>query len=330
MMKPLFPLVVFAGLYLLSANGAFAYDPSDYRGLMLWLDAGRGVMTEDNAGRGGSPTDVRRWSDLSSNGIEITNRLPDRATRPQWIQKVSQIGGKPAIEFDGRGGSHFRVTESLLGRVKRPFDLNRATIFMVARWRRHGAMAPLVLGPTANHRTGRGGVAIRRGGDPAGWFGVHNGGPGNVERLQTIEPKVDDHYHVFAAIFDKRVGLIRLFLDGKDQNVSIRNRSKVTLDPVTYVQIGGQGLLDAPGERGSEWYFGGQLAEIVVFNHILKNRRQPRLGRQRVQRGRLVLAAEVSPERLVHSRRSAARYGPRRNQRQHRKPLRLSESNESA
>ena len=80
------------------------------------------------------------------------------------------------------------MTESLLGKVKKPFDLNRATLFMVARWEHHGEMAPLVLSPRADHASGRGGVAIRRGGDPRGWFGVHNGGSGNVDRLQTIEP----------------------------------------------------------------------------------------------------------------------------------------------
>ena len=262
-------------LVLLRPGMTTALQPSAIPGLKLWLDASVGVTTEDNTSQGGSRTDVRLWVDRSHSGGDVANTLPDRATRPQWLPRVAGIGGQPAIQFHGQGGSHFEVTESLLGKVKKPFDLNRATLFMVARWEHHGAMAPLVLSPRADHASGRGGVAIRRGGDPRGWFGVHNGGSGNVDRLQTIEPKVDDQYHVFAAVFDKPARAIRMFLDGRDQQVSIRNSSAAKLDVIQYVQIGGQGLRDAPGERGSEWYFGGQIAEIVVFDRLLKNDGSP-------------------------------------------------------
>ena len=251
-------------LVLLIAQSASAIEPNKVKGLKLWLDASTGVSINAFS------TDVHVWHDRADN-CDVTNDSEDSKKHPKYIKRVPQIGGRSAIEFQGKGGSNFKVTQSLLGKAKRPFDLNRATIFMVARWQHHAAMAPLLLSPTANFKTGRGGVAIRRGSNPRGWFGVHNGGPGNAERLQTVEPNVDDRFHIFAATFDKRDAKIRMFLDGKDQRVTARNSSKLKLNPIRYVQIGGQGLLDAPGNRGSEWYFGGQIAEIVVFNRLLKN-----------------------------------------------------------
>jgi len=114
-------------------------------------------------------------------------------------------------------------------------------------------------------------VGIRRGGDGKGWFAVHNGSNGSAEKLQTSEPLADDKPHLFTAVFDKRKGIIRMYLDGKDQRVQANHSSTMPLDPVRFVQVGGHGLLDVPGEPGAEWFFGGEIAEILVFNRLLSN-----------------------------------------------------------
>ncbi len=243
------------------------FDPGRLEGLRLWLSANESVATENNAGQGGSERDVFLWKDRSPHANHVRATNDERDSRPEWIPSVPDLGGEPAI--DGKGGSDFSVTESLLGRIDKPFDLDRATVFLVARWNHAGGLCPFLISPSGDSRSGRGGVAIRRGRDPKGWFCVHNGGAGGVERLQTTEPPLDDEFHVLAVTFDKSSASIRMFLDGALQNESIRHGSKLPLDPVRFIQIGGQGLLEPAGAPGSEWYFGGQIAEIVVFDRVL-------------------------------------------------------------
>ncbi|MFO0869888.1 MAG: PSD1 and planctomycete cytochrome C domain-containing protein [Pirellulales bacterium] len=60
-------------------------------GLVLWLDAGRGVE-RDKAGR------VQSWADQSGAGHPAMQSEPDR--RPEW--QATALAGQPAVHFDGR------------------------------------------------------------------------------------------------------------------------------------------------------------------------------------------------------------------------------------
>jgi len=240
-------------------------------GLKLFLKADGGVVVEDNSSQGGSVNDVKSWADQSGQKNHLSPAYQDRATRPEWLKSVGAFGGRAAVEFDGKGGSDFSVTEALLGKVQSEFDLNQATIFLVGRCNYSSTLSPLTLGPNAGFKTGRGGVGVRRGGDPKGWFGVHNGGDGSAEKLQTSEPGVDERPHIFTAVFDKNKALVRMYVDGVDQKAQANHSSTLPLDPVKFIQVGGHGVLDAPGNPGAEWFFGGQIAEILVFNRLLTN-----------------------------------------------------------
>lgn len=250
--------------------GKLEERPTRAEGLKLWLRADAGVGLEDNSGQGGSASDVKSWGDQSGSGNDVANSSPDRATRPEWIASEPAIGGKPALEFDGKGGGSVEVTEFLKGKVGSPFDLNRATIFLVARMNHAATISPLTLGPNANAASGRGGVGLRRGGNANGWFCVHNGGDGNIQRLQSTEPPLNDHYHVLTVVFDKPRGSLEMYVDGVNQQAGARDSSTRELDPVKYIQVGGHGLLNKPGS-GSEWFFGGQIAEVLVYNQVLAN-----------------------------------------------------------
>ena len=258
---------VFTGCVL---PGKLEEKPGRAEGLKLWLRADAGVGLEDNSGQGGSASDVKSWGDQSGSGNDVANSSPDRSTRPAWIASEPAIGGRPALEFDGTGGGGVEVTEFLKGKVGAPFDLNRATIFLVARMNHSATISPLTLGPNANAASGRGGVGLRRGGNARGWFCVHNGGDGNLQRLQSTEPPLNDRYHVLAVVFDKPRGSVEMYVDGVNQRAGARDSSTKALDPVKYVQVGGHGLLNKPG-KGSEWFFGGQIAEVLVYNQVLAN-----------------------------------------------------------
>lgn len=238
-------------------------------GLKLLLKADAGVTHEDQSAKGGSATGVKGWADYSGQGNHLANAYESPATWPEWVANAPGFDGKPVLKFRGGGGSRFAVTQGLIGRVKSAFDLNRATIFLVGRWDQKNAISPLTLGPNGGFKRGRGGVGIRRGSDAKGWFAVHNGGVGNAESLQTNEPWVDTKPHLFVVEFDKKKASVRMFLDAAQQDARVNHSSTLPLDPVRFVQVGGHGLLDAPGEPGAEWFFSGEIAEIVVFNRLL-------------------------------------------------------------
>ena len=237
-------------------------DPKAIDGLKLWLSAETGV-TQTDRGR------VVAWSDRSSSQLSMDGNSAPGQTAPVFVQSVPELNGRPAIRFSGEGGSSFETADSLIGRVTNPFELNTATIFLVVRSRRQSASSVITLSPTADHATGRGGVGFRRGSNAGGWFAVHNAGDGNGAKAQTDEPILDDRFHVLAVTFDKPNSQIRMYVDGTDQRVQMRARATEPMDPVKWVQLGGHGLLSPPGNSGSEWFFGGDIAEICVFDSVL-------------------------------------------------------------
>lgn len=238
-------------------------------GLQLLLKADAGVTRGDQSAKGGTANGVKGWADYSGRGNHLANAYEDPATWPEWLAAAPGFGGKPALKFGGGGGSNFAKTQGLIGRVKSEFALNQGTIFLVGRWDQKSAISALTLGPNAGFKNGRGGVGIRRGRDAKGWFALHNGADGTVEKLQTNEPWADAKPHLFTVEFDKKKASIRMYLDGADQQARANHSSMLSLDPVRFVQVGGHGLLDAPGEPGAEWFFSGEIAEILVFNRLL-------------------------------------------------------------
>ncbi len=268
------PVAALASLsvLLLAARPVTAQvQPRDIAGLRVWLKADAGITTEDNSAKRGSAKDVVGWADQSGRGSDVAPAFSDPGTRPELIAGVPELGGMPALEFDGKGGGHFEVTDALLGRVKEPFNGNRSTVFLVAKMDERAAISPLTLSATADSKTGRGGLGIRRGGNVKGWFCVHYGGPGNGAKVQSTEPPLAPGFHILAVNFDKPASKLRMTVDGNPAGESMRDTANLALDDIRFIQIGGHGILDPPGEPGSEWYFGGQIAEIVVFDRILTN-----------------------------------------------------------
>ena len=264
-------LPISLSILLLGSSISSGEDPSfPKRNLQLWLKADAGVTTENNHGKGGSPRDVTRWSDQSGHGIELKPAYQKASTRPELITKVPELRGKPAVRFGGKGGSNFEITDALLGRIEKPFDLNRGTVFLVARMAPISTISPLTLSATANSRTGRGGVGIRRGGAADSWFCVHYGGPGNGKKIQSTEAKLAPGFHILAVTFDKHKTELEMTADGRPSGATLRDKANLPLEPIRFVQIGGHGILDSPGDPGAEWFFNGEIAEVLVFDRILE------------------------------------------------------------
>ncbi len=129
----------------------------------------------------------------------------------------------------------------------------------------------MTLSATADSKTGRGGLGIRRGGKSDSWFCVHYGGPGNGKKIQSQESKLDSKFHILTVRFDKHKSELEMIVDGRQTGTKLRDESTLPLDPINFIQVGGHGILDPPGDPGAEWFFNGLIAEIVVFDSILGN-----------------------------------------------------------
>jgi hypothetical protein len=266
-MKPIITAILATLFSLFSV--VVSADPFPRDHLRLWLMADAGVDTENNTGKGGSAKDIKLWTDQSGQDVALVPAYPAKTTRPSLVDKVPAIGGKPALQFEGLGGSRFERSDALIGRFKKPFDLNRGTVFLVASMSGTSTISPLTLSATADSKTGRGGVGIRRGGQSDSWFCVHYGGPGNGKKIQSHESKLDTQFHILSITFDKHKSELKMVVDGKSTGTKLRDHSKLPLDPIRFVQVGGHGILDPPGDPGAEWFFNGQIAEIIVFDQII-------------------------------------------------------------
>ena len=60
-----------------------------------------------------------------------------------------------------------------------------------------------------------------------------------------------------------------MIVDGRQTGTKLRDESTLPLDPINFIQVGGHGILDPPGDPGAEWFFNGLIAEVVVFDRIL-------------------------------------------------------------
>ena len=253
-----------------------ANEPFPNDNLQLWLAADQGITTKDNSAKGGSKNDVISWIDQSKQKVKALPAFKDISTRPSLIEKISELNGNPALKFEGKGSSNFEITDALIGKFNKPFDLNRGTVFLVAKMSSVPTISPMTLSATADSKTGRGGLGIRRGGKSDSWFCVHYGGPGNGKKIQSKESKLDTRFHILTVIFDKHKSELNMIVDGQETGTELRDNSTLPLDPINYIQIGGHGILDAAGDPGSEWFFNGLVAEIIVFDKIIG--KDPKIG----------------------------------------------------
>ena len=246
------------------SNEAFPTDS-----LQLWLAADKGILTKNNSTEGGSKNDVITWMDQSPQKVKVVPAFKNLSTRPKLVQKIPEIKGKPALLFEGKGGSNFDITDALIGKFNTPFDFNRGTVFLVAKMSSVSTISAITLSATADSKRGRGGLGIRRGGNAESWFCVHYGGPGNGKKIQSHESKLNTKFHILTVIFDKHRSELKMIIDGHDTGTELRDKSTLPLNPINYIQLGGHGILDPPGDPGSEWFFNGMIAEIIVFDKII-------------------------------------------------------------
>lgn len=244
------------------------------RRVALWLRAGHGVQTD-------SDQRVIAWQDLAIGENLIANDAfqPVAKSRPRYLPDA--LGGKPALRFDGQAS--FLTTTP----VRTTDD---QTIVVVFQYLKNEA--------GKKHRSGQ---IINYNGPPSRFLpDVHN--PGVLQLGERIDRKNLAEYSIAAKAFigrdsrgqDVSTGVVysnslapsiphvvaytynharnvsALYVDGKRiDTASAPTRVAVTSRKV----IGKHGIFD-------QWYFHGDLGEVVIFNAALTPREIASLSQQ--------------------------------------------------
>lgn len=80
-----------------SAAASAGFSPSDLPNMSLWVRSDTGVYSDNGVTAATDGSTVYRWNDLSGNNRHVYAQ--DSTKRP--VYKLDQIGGKPALVWDG-------------------------------------------------------------------------------------------------------------------------------------------------------------------------------------------------------------------------------------
>jgi hypothetical protein len=244
------------------------------REIALWLRAGHGVQTDQK-------NRVIAWQDLAVGSNRVANDAfqPEPNSRPQYV--TNALGGRPALRFDG-AATHLTTTPIT--------TTNDQTIVVVFRY-----------APPEDGKDRVGGQIINYNGPPSRYLpDVHS--PGVLQLGEKIDswngPPLSisakafvghdssraevsagivksqslghDRPHVAAYVYDNTENTARLFIDG---NIVGEATAPTSVAVTSRKVIGKHGIFD-------QWYFQGDLGELVIFNTALREAEVKELTRQ--------------------------------------------------
>jgi hypothetical protein len=243
------------------------------RSIAFWLRAEHGVQT-DRQNR------VIAWQDLALGDNYIANDAfqPDNAARPKYV--VDGLGGRPALRFNGQ--RTFLTTTPMT-------TTDDQTIVVVFRHapprpgKRVGGQIINYNGPPSRYLpniynpgvlqlgekvSGRNGpiasIAAKA------FVGRDSGGTDVSAGLTVSESLGHQSPHVAAYIYDNTMNAATLYVDGN----RVAEASAPTSVAVTSRKvIGKHGIFD-------QWYYHGDLSEVIIFNAALSPKEVNDLSRQ--------------------------------------------------
>ena len=242
--------------------------------LTLWLRAEHGVQTDKN-------NRVVAWQDIALGSNRISNDAfqPDNKSRPQYV--LDAFGGRPAIRFDG--SAEYLTTTPMT-------TTDNQTIVVVFQYaestnegERIGGQIVNYNGPPSRflpdvHSPG----VLQLGEKIDTWNGPvasiaakafvgRDSGRTNVSAGVVVSKSLGyDQPHVAAYVYNNTENSATLYVDGQQvAEASAPTKVAVTSRKV----IGKHGIFD-------QWYFCGDLGEVVIFNAALRPGEIKDLSRQ--------------------------------------------------
>jgi putative heme-binding domain-containing protein len=253
-------------------------------GLALWLDVSR-----QNAARGAHElAPLRSWSDapdylFDGSGNRRHLNQPLLEARPRFRQEFNGA----FLSFDGT--NDFLTVSGL------NVSLSNVTVFAVAAPKQVGGYRALL----AFNHTGRNdytsGLNLDLGSAPDTRLARINaegaGFPGEANLLATPQPL--GQWHVFELIVGSGPDGVKLVLDGQPQNARIRNAGVLRLDEFT---LGARHYSNTPDRPFAQNFFDGDLAELLMFDHVLPDAERASVERYLdAKYGALLHGLEVAP-----------------------------------
>jgi ferric-dicitrate binding protein FerR (iron transport regulator) len=244
------------------------------KNIALWLRAGHGVQT-DRKNR------VIAWQDLAIGSNRIANDAfqPDPKARPQYVPAA--LNGRPGIRFDGVG-SYLTTTP-----ITTTNDQTIVVVFQYAMPKkgkeRIGGQIINYNGPPSRYLPDVHSPGVLQLGEKIDvWNGPvlsiaakafvgHDSSGADVSAgVVKSQSLGHDRTRVVAYVYDNKDNNARLYVDG---NVVGEASAPTSIAVTSRKVIGKHGIFD-------QWYFQGDLGELVIFNAALRTPEVKELSRQ--------------------------------------------------
>lgn len=237
------------------------FSPSALSGLRIWLDAGSGVTTNASA-------QISQWSDLSGNTNHATNVTSSQ--QPLWI--AGTVNGRPVVRFDG--------TNDLLN-LQRYTATNTFSVYVVTKASRSHEIDNEQFG-MFNPNPGESGQRFLFGGVDSGIYGLSevgislgtNGVSGYEYERQQSTANFFNPMAVHAGPEAAAFSLIGLSYLNRQPSLSVNGalaRAGLVSSRTNVVFTKTFGL------GSSSQAFGGDVAEVLVFNRALNRDEEAQL-----------------------------------------------------
>lgn len=254
---------------------AAVFDPLSIPDLALWLDAERGLGTQQ---------DVRNWTDQVSKA-NARGDSPFDGDAGSCVPPVvvpNEINGRPVVRFDG--SSSCLVLGNAFSTAFRDFSRG-LSLFVVAKPGAYTGTREAVIAMHPASRELNESIRLTRGDQPP-FLTVRNASGTDVHHSTSAGVFVPEEVHAFALVSAANgdsgagdftpIGSLSAYLDGAPITLTggtasmlptMRTRSMSLIG--RFVHGGGHPQLNAPG------YFRGDLAEIMIFRRaITKDERE--------------------------------------------------------
>ena len=223
-------------------------------GLVVWLDAA--AQPAARLERGEAPLvasqAVDQWLDAS--GLHRDVKQANAADRPTY-RAAGKLG---FVQFSGRGPN---LVSDAIG-----LDLRDLTVFIVAApYHNEG----LFRGMVSLHREGAAdfvtGLNVDQGPLPGGQFDVVNVEGAGAVGQKNLRTQSSPFLELRRLCVTSTVGPqgIALYVDGQPEGTRARDESTMRADRLI---VGGR---YTGGLEGAKFFFGGELAEVIVYDRVL-------------------------------------------------------------
>ncbi len=251
-------------------------SPEEIDGLQLWLRSDVGV-TYDSDG-------VARWADQSGNDPAHDAFQNDDALRPAFVGHA--LGGRPALRFDGV--DDYLALDNL--RYDTAAELDGLTVCALVR--SHETQRQVIA---SFDRSEAWRLALKDGTNVnVGWDTADENG--TVRNLRSPRAYTDGNWHLICGWFGQgETPDKRLFIDGEqvapnpatDPPPTFHNGRALGTGTTRFGFIGvGSEASTVDGARGPNWFFAGDLVEVLVYHRALTDEEREQLERYFITRYR--------------------------------------------